>query len=243
MATVVVTDVKPYVGVLDLTSVTESVSFGDLTAEAVSFLNMGSGGYSEFKPGVISGELGLELFADFAALAADGVLGAGIGSQFAFTGLLPGSSTYADPVYLSRGYVSKRSPLAGQTGEAAKHSLTLPYDTKIVRGVVGHPLTARTTTGNGTAVAFAGPSSTQTLYATLHVTAWSGLTNVVVKIQSDDNGSFTSATDRLTFSTVTGTTSQFTSTAGGWATETHHRVTWTVTGTGSISFVVGFGIL
>lgn len=243
MATVVVTDVKPYLGVLDLTSLTESVSFGDLTAVAVPFTNMGSGGYNEFKPGLISGEMTTELFADFAAGAPDEILGTGVGSQYAWTGLLPGSAAAGDPCYLSRGYINKRAPWMGAVGGAAKTSLTLPYDTRIIRGSVLQPSTARTTTGTGTAVAMAGPTASQSLWATLHVFAYSGLTNIVIKVQSDDNGSFTSATDRITFSTVTGTTSQFTSVAGSFSSETHVRVSWTVTGTGSCTFAVAAGVL
>lgn len=244
MATLVVTDLRPYLGVLDLTNNVEQVSFGDLTAEAVEFTNGGSGGFREFKPGNISGEMSMEIFQDFALLGPEDILGtAGIGTQLPFTGLLPGSSAAGDPCYLSRGYVGKRAPWMGAEGAAAKSSMTLPYDTRIVRGAVLQPSTARTTTGTGTAVALAGPSATQSLWATLHVFAYSGLTNIVVKVQTDDNGSFTSATDRITFTTVTGTTSQFTSVAGAFASETHARVSWTVSGTGSCTFAVAAGVL
>lgn len=244
MATLVVTDLRPYLGVLDLTNNVEQVSFGDLTAEAVEFSNGGSGGFREFKPGNISGEMSMEIFQDFAVGGPDDVLGAaGIGTQYAFTGLTPGASAAGDPVYLSRGYLGKRTPWMGAEGSAAKSSLTLPYDTRIVRGVLLQPSTARTTTGTGTAVALAGPTATQSLWATLHVFAYSGLTNIVVKVQTDDNGSFTSATDRITFSTVTGTTSQFTSVAGAFSSETHVRVSWTVTGTGSCTFAAAAGVL
>ena len=64
-----------------------------------------------------------------------------------------------------------------------------------------------------------------------------------MKVQSDDAVGFPSATDRITFSTVTGVGSEFTSVAGAFNTETHLRASWTVSGTGSISFVVVCGVL
>lgn len=242
MATFVATDVKPYLGPLDLTAVTERVSFGDLTADKVPFHNMAAGGHQEWKPGLIRGAMTVNLYQDHAAGVLDDTIT--LGTQFAFTGLpnVGNTQTAGDPVYLSRGYVGKYAPRQGAVGQAAKAGLTLPYDTKIIRGLLGHPATARTSDGNGTAVALTGPTATQSLYATLHVIAYSGFTNVVIKVQSDDSGAFGSATDRITFTTVTGLTSQFASVAGNFSTETHHRVNWDVTGSGSITFVVAFGV-
>lgn len=241
MATFVATDTRPFVGALDLTALTESVMFGDITAATVPFTNMASGGWVENKPGLISGEFTVNLFQDFAVGVNDDVLGqAGIGTQYAVT-LLPNSTDVT--AYLSRGYVGKRSPLTGGPGAAAKSTVTMPYDTKILRGVRGEVATTATVTGTGTARVLAGPSATQTLYATLHVTAYSGLTNAIFTVESDDAVGFPSPITRLTFSTVTGTTSQFASVVGGWATETHHRLKWTLTGVGSITFTAAFAVL
>ena len=178
MATFVATDTRPFVGALDLTAMCESVMFGDIVAATVPFTNMAAGGYIENKPGLISGEFTINLFQDFAVGVNDDVLGqAGLGTQYAVT-LVPNSTDLT--AYLSRGYVGKRSPLIGGPGAAAKSTMTMPYDTKILRGVRGEVATTATVTGNGTARALAGPSATQTLYATLHVTAYSGLTNAIL---------------------------------------------------------------
>jgi hypothetical protein len=120
---------------------------------------------------------------------------------------------------------------------------TLPYDTVTTRALVAHPSAARTADGTGTAVALTGPSATQRLYATLHVLAYTGFTNVVFKVQSDDSGAFSSATDRITFATVTGVTNEFASVAGSFSSETHMRAFWDVTGSGSVTFVMAFGVL
>jgi hypothetical protein len=139
--------------------------------------------------------------------------------------------------------IGSENPLGGAKGEMATFEWSVPYDTAITQGKVLYPSTATTADANGTAVAMTGPTAAQKLYAALHVTAFSGLTNVIVKIQSDDNSGFTSATDRITFTTATGTTSQFTSVAGDFSSETHVRVNIDVTGTGSTTFVVMAGVI
>ncbi len=246
MATAVATDCRPYFGQLDLTAVTESVTFAAIEADIVTFTNFASGGFKEEKPGFLSGSMTVNVFEDYASGALDDTVGLTLGAQYPFTGVIPstpGTEAAGDLAYLSRGVLKTYSPRQGAAGEAAKASIDMPFDTRVVRGVLLHPKTARTTTSAGDAVALTGPTSSQTLWATLHVTAFSGLTNIVVKIQSDDNSNFTSAADKVTFSTVTGVGAQFTSVAGGWDTETHVRASWTVSGTGSCSFVVACGVL
>ena len=103
------------------------------------------------------------------------------------------------------------------------------------------PHASYTTAGfTGDGVALTGPDAAQSLYAVIHVTAASG-TDLAVKIQSDDNSGFTTATDRVTFSTVSAVSSQWSSVAGDLSTETHWRVGATVA-TGTFSVLVGFGV-
>jgi hypothetical protein len=139
--------------------------------------------------------------------------------------------------------VDSLNPMAGAKGDVAGFEMSLAYDAAIPRGVVLATKAARTATGDGTAVALGGPTAAQRLYAGLHVFAYSGLTNIVVKVQSDDGAGFGSATDRITFATVTGTTSEWASVAGSFSSETHLRATWTVTGTGSCTFAVVCGVI
>ena len=81
------------------------------------------------------------------------------------------------------------------------------------------------------------------MYAGLHITAASGTTpTLVVKVQSDDNAGFTSATDRITFTSANSIGGQWSSVAGA-VTDDYWRVTWTVGGTSpSFTFVVALGI-
>lgn len=74
--------------------------------------------------------------------------------------------------------------------------------------------------------------------AHLHVTAYSGLTNAVVKVQHSTDNFGASIVDLVTFSTVTGITSQRSTVTG--TVNRYLRYTVDVTGTGSITFAVAF---
>jgi hypothetical protein len=245
VATVVNMHCRAFVGHIDVTNA-DKVDFGTISVDAVPFTNFGSGGFAEMKPGLMRGEFTVDAFQDFAVDVMDDELGvAALGTQYPIS-VQPnptGSETAGDAAWFTRGIVTAYDPLGAAKGEAAKAVLSSVYDTVAVRGYVGHPEAARTSTSTGTAVALTGPSSTQRLYAALHVTAYTGFTNVVFKVQSDDGAGFGSATDRITFATVTATTSEFASVAGSFSSETHHRFSWTVTGSGSVTFAGFFGVL
>lgn len=237
-----------YMGHLDLSAKAYDASFGTLTTAMKPCTTYADGGFTCVAPGKITGEASIKGYQDFAADVVDDEVSIGqLGSQYALT-MIPnptGTVTAGDACSFGRGLLGDLNPLGGMVGEMATFDFSrIAYDTAIVQQAkVAHPLAARTSDGNGTAVALTGPTAAQRLYAVLHVTAYSGLTNVVFKIQSDDSGAFSSATDRITFATVTAATSEFASVAGSFSSETHHRITWDVTGTGSVSFVAAFGVL
>jgi hypothetical protein len=240
--------VQTWIGSLDLTDHTDTINFGPMQRAMTRCTTHADGGFECYKPGLISGEASLKGYQDFDTDQLDDDMSIGqLGSQYPIT-VLPnpgnGTPTYGDPAMLSRGLLGTLNPLGeGMKGEMAGIEASFPFDAAIARGLVGHPKTARTANGNGTAVALTGPTASQRLYAGLHVFAYSGFTNVVVKVQSDDAVGMASPTDRITFTTVTGRTTEFASVAGSFSSETHHRVTWTVTGAGSITFGVVFGVL
>ena len=246
MSTLVATSHKIHVGSLDLTSVTESLDISNLTIAAVSFTNYGSGGFVENKPGLKSGACTIGTFADFADDGPDEVLNAALlaGSTFPIScdPCPSGTSTAGDVAWFSRGWLASQ-PFGGTVGEAAKSSLSLMYDTVLLRGVVAHPSAARTATGNGTTFALAGPTSTQKLYCALHVFAYSGITSLTVKVQSDAASNMATPTDRLTMTANTAIGSEFKSTTGGWDTETHHRIVYTIAGSGSVTFAAYVAVL
>jgi hypothetical protein len=244
MATFVGMHDQVYVRFLNLTNNTSEVNFGDLSRVMVPFTTFNDGGYTCVKPGLISGEAMVKGYQDWDAGDVESSL-ITLGAQYPVT-VIPnptGTVAAADPCWMSRGLVGTLNPMVGAKGEAAGFEYGFPYDTAIVQAKVAHPLAARTADGNGTAVALAGPTAAQNLYGAIHVTAYSGFTDVTIKIQSDDNAGFASPTDRISFSMFAARTAQFSSAAGDFSTETHHRVTWDVTGSGSFTFIAVFGVI
>lgn len=245
MSTFVGLSNRIYLAQLDLSGLANEVNFGPLNCEMKPCTTFNDGGYSCVKPGLISGRADIKGFQDWAVDVLDDDISIGqLGQQYAFT-VNPTQTTPAagDTCWMARGVVDKLTPFSGAVGDMAAFELGLPYDFAIVQAKIGMPLTAITANTNGTAVALTGPTATQKLYGALHVIAYSGFTSVAVKIQSDDNSGMTSPTDRLTFNSVTARGNQFASVAGAFNTETYHRVVVTVTGTGSISLVVAFGVI
>lgn len=248
MSAFVATASQVFVGHLDLTSLANEIMFGPLNRAMQPCTTFSDGGYSCVKPGLMSGLAVVKGYQDFADGVLDDEISVGqLGAQYPVAwapnddGLVAAAG---DPAWFSRGLVGKLNPLgSGTTGEMAGFEYEFPFDAAIVQGKVAAAKAAVTGDGNGTAVALAGPSASQRLYAALHVTAFSGFTDVVFKVQSDDGVGMASATDRITFTTVTGTTSQFASVAGDFSTETHHRITYDVTGTGSCTFFAVFGVI
>lgn len=177
---------------------------------------------------------------------ADAVLFDDVGLSDVPVTIAPAGSTVGDRAFLARCAVAEFSPLGGAVGELRRFSVGGEgTGVAAARGVVLHNAT-RTATGNAPAgVQLGALSATQTLYAAVHITTVSGTNpTLVVKVQSDDNASFTSPTDRITFATATGTANlaQWSSVAGAVA-DDYWRVVWTITGTNpSFSFVVSAGI-
>lgn len=113
-------------------------------------------------------------------------------------------------------------------------------DSPLVRGVILHNA-ARSASGNGSGNQLGAVTSAQRLYANIHLLSVTGSGSLIAKVQSDDNASFTSAADRITFATLTALGSQSTSVAGA-ITDDYVRVNYTITGFTSVTFVVAVGI-
>ena len=104
-------------------------------------------------------------------------------------------------------------------------------------GVGLHAHAAETADGNSASVNNGGATANGGV-ATLHLTAYSGLTSAIVKIQhSTDNSTWV---DLVTFATATAVTSQRVLVAAGTAVRQYLRATIDVTGTGSATYVVAF---
>lgn len=238
-----------YVGQLDLSGVADQVAFGPSTRVMVPVTTYNDGGFATVIPGQMSGEVTVSGFSDFAAGVLDDTINnTTLGTAFPVT-VVPnptGTVTAGDTAWLVKGRQVSYSPASGAKGDAARFSLNLTSDGAVVKGYVSHAKAARTSTGNGTSVALAGPSASQYLYSALHVTAWSGLTSLDVTIESDDDsGTFASATTRITHTQFTAIGSEWKSVIGsaGHAAENCHRLVYTIVGTGSVTLAASFGVI
>lgn len=172
-------------------------------------------------------------------------------------------------VALSGGTVYTVTPEGGSVGEEAFFGTTLVSAHQPVGGTVGdlHKFTFSGVAANGypcikgqlfkaagsttssttsSAVQLGAVSATQRIFIALHVLSVSGSSPTLdIKLQSDDNSGFTSATDRITLTqATTAGTAQFTSLAGA-VTDNYWRISYTIGGssTPTFSFVVAVGIL
>lgn len=107
---------------------------------------------------------------------------------------------------------------------------------------------AKAATGNGTGRQLGAVAAGKKIYAALHVLAISGTDTptLTVKLQSDDNSGFTSATDRHTFADFTDVTdvgAEWAAVAGA-ITDDYWRFVWTISGTDPSFTIAAFaGIL
>jgi hypothetical protein len=109
---------------------------------------------------------------------------------------------------------------------------------QVDEGIILHALGAETIDGDTTGASSVdnGASSAGGGVAYLHVVAYSGFSSVVFKVQHDTDDSGYS--DLITFTTVTGITSERATTAV--TVNRHLAAHWNVTGTGSVTFMIGF---
>lgn len=240
-----------YVGNADVSTYTDDVMVGPMTIDMKPFPNYGSGGNMVFKPGLFAMSVQVSGANDYAAAALDATINVGNArTQYPFSAV-PGIGLTAiaagDRAYLTRGFLQAVQAGPFQIGEIVGYQFNITGDTAGVRGVVGAPRAVRSSTLTGTAIALAGPSSSQNLYAALHVFATTGSPTLDVVVQSDDAVGFPSPTARITFAQATSTVNanwyQWGTPVGNFAAETHLRVVGTFGGTGSIDYAVTFGVL
>jgi hypothetical protein len=135
--------------------------------------------------------------------------------------------------------------LGDEVGEVAPWEAEAMGSAPLARGLVAHPPgTARTVDGTGTAYELGAVTSAQSLYANLHILSVAGTSTptITVRVESDDNSGFTSATTRLTFAAATAIGGQALSVAGP-ITDTWWRMAWVITGvTPSFLLASSFGI-
>lgn len=167
----------------------------------------------------------------------------GLGSVEAIT-VGPDGAAVADLAWVMQG-LRMRYQVLGDVAQAAPWSANASGNGPLARGVMlNAPTTTLTTTTDGTAVEYIAASSTQRLYANLHVLTTSGESPLMtVIIESDVDANFDgSETTRITFTEVSEVGSEYKSVAGP-ITDTWYRVSVTTAGTSpSFTAVVAIGV-
>jgi len=189
------------------------------------------------KPGIVAGSISLKGYLDSAttSLAAEAVAAAGAENALLVTACPDGTAVGATALMA----------VCDQTGflADASHDAVVPLaiealpDSGVDWGVVLHGLTAETADANAASVNH-GAATANGGVAALHLSAFSGLTNVVVKVQHSANNS--TWADLVTFATATGLTSERVVVATGTAVDQYLRATVDVTGTGTCTPAVAF---
>jgi len=243
MAKFVLKDAKLFYNQYDLSghhnSMTFAVSVGEV--EATSF---GDDGVRRLG-GLESFNLSHSGFWDLGSSQVDTVLFNAIGDADTLITVRPNNDTTGATVYFSRAVSFEYSP-GGSVGEAAAFTATaMSQGDKIVRGTLLKDGEVSGTSGEGLALNLGGATTSQILYAALHVYGSNGDGDIDVTIESDSSSGFSSATTRKAFTSVTapGLGSQWSSSAiSGLTADVWWRCTWDQGGTATgASFAVSVG--
>ena len=154
-------------------------------------------------------------------------------------------SAEGDIVYVSKGMMSQFTPVQGAVGDQAAYGFAAQSSGGWFRGKLMANKAARTSTGVSAGIQLGVIAATQKMHASLHIFAVSGTNPTLdVTVKSDDNGSYTSATTRLTFAQATAAGSQYLGpTLGPAGADDYWRIAWTIGGTATptFNFAVVFG--
>lgn len=204
-------------------------------------------GWMSFVGGNKSGTVDLTLMSDVADDGPDELLWSYLGTADIPKSVVSNSAD-GSTAYLMRGIPLSYTPIEGDPGGLAMARVSGRSSTgPVVRGMLLHPGSAsRTSSSTGTARQLGAVSSTQRVYAALHVLSVSGTNPTLDVIVQSDTVGFATPTSRITFSQATATTNraQFGSAAGA-ITDDYWRVSWTIGGTATptFAFAVTVGII
>jgi hypothetical protein len=239
----VLTNVRMFAGGADLTGRSNKVEL-NADVEEKPTTNFASEGWKEVLGGIKGSALGAEgQWEAGDAGKVDDQMWAGMGAVNAYT-VCPHTADVGSVAWLLNAMEASYK-LGGAVGDIAPWTSAASGSWPLSRGRIAHPPgTARTATGTGTAVELAAVGASEYLFATLHVLSVAGTAapTITVKIQSDADAGFASATDQITMTAATAIGGEIKRTAGAIA-DTFYRAQWTITGTNpSFLFVAAFGI-
>jgi hypothetical protein len=210
-----------------------TVSHQRAASEVTTLVESGA----RFVPGLMSGSITLRGPQDSVGQDLHGEIAGAVGVD---NGLLITVCPYGTAIGLfamtAVGDVAEHA-IDSAVADAVGFTMTTQADESVDMGFVLHALGAETADGNGTAVDRTAGSANGGV-ASLHVTAYSGLTSAALKVQhSTDNSVWT---DLVAFTTATAVTSERKFIAAGTTVNRYVRAVTDVTGTGSVTFLVAF---
>lgn len=238
-------DMSILVGGLELAAHGKNVTLATNVA-AVDTTPLSTTGWMTFIGGLKSGVVDMSLMQDVTSGSVDSTLFDLLGDADVPHSIVTNSAD-GSTAYLFRGIPLQYVPTEGNVGDLAMAKLSGQSSTGgVVRGTLIHPGSAsRTSSSAGTGRQLGAVVAGKSLYAALHVLSVAGTDTptVTVKVQSDDNADFSSATDRITFTGATAVGSQWSSVAGA-ITDDYWRISYTISGTNPVfAFAVTAGIL
>ena len=228
MAKFVFNDGKVFSGGYDLSDHITSVNL-EITAEELDATTINSGGFREKLGGIKDTSLQMDGFYEAGANKPDALLGASVGNELIVT-TVPDAGVGNTAYFMKSRLFSYQ--MFGAVGEIAPFSVTKSQsDDEVVQGKIEID-GALTASGNSTGVQLGAVGATERIYVAIHCTAVSGTSTptVTFKLQSDDNSSFTSPTDRITFTGITAIGADYQSAAGA-ITDDYFRLNYTISGT------------
>jgi hypothetical protein len=238
MAHLVLTQAAVWLAQYELTGALNAVAV-DYGAELQDDTTFADGGFRSRMPGLRNCTAQVEGLYDTGSI--DSALFSQVGATSVPFSVVPQGATEGNRAFTFYAQDAGYTP-GGTVGDMLGFSASAQGDSDLIRGTLAHYNT-RTSTGTGTAYQLGAASSSQRLYAALHVLTVSGSTpSLTVTIESDNAVGFPSAATALTLTAATAATSQFASVAGP-ITDDWFRVKWTISGSSpSFQFVVVFGV-
>ena len=242
MAIFALTDGRCYIGGYDLSDHIVGMNL-NLTSEELDTTTINSGGYRSRAGGLKDAQFTANGYFEAGANKPDALLGASTGSEHIVTVMADSGAGNTSYFFKARQF---EYTLLGAVGELTPFNISASQsaDQPVKATQMNDDSATITANGNTTGRQLGAVTSAQKVYASLHVwsVAGSSTPTLTAKIQSDDNSSFTSATDRITMTSATTITSEY-KTASGAITDDYWRVNWTLSGTSPVfKAIVSIGI-
>lgn len=231
MTAQVLTDVRLFAGGADLTTASNKVELA-AEVEEKDATTYGLNGWKAVRGGLASSSVQSEGFWEAGDPGLiDNAAWAQLGAIGPWT-VCPNAATVGSLAYFTQALRGDYN-LGGTVGDLAPWSSKASGNGTTTRGQIAHPPgQARTATGVGAALQLGALAAGHRLYAALHILSVSGITpSITVRVESDDNGAFTTPTTRATFAAATAAGGQALATDGTAITDDWWRIAWTITGT------------